>query len=141
MRIAHGKTVCLTYTLTLTDGTRIDSSDESGTWTYVHGFTRMPPGLVKGLEGCGIGEHVRLALPPEEAFGSIDPDAFRDFPVDDLPEAARYVGYSGEVAGPEGSVIGFRIHAVHETTVTLDLNHPLAGEHVVFEVTILHVQD
>ena len=141
MRIAHGKTVCLAYTLTLTDGTLIDSSSESGEWTYVHGYTRMPPGLLKGLEGHAIGEHVRLALPPEEAFGLVDPDAFRDFPADNLPASARYVGYSGEVAGPGGSVISFRVHAVHETTVTLDLNHPLAGEHVVFDVTILHIQD
>ncbi len=139
--IADGKIVCLSYTLSLTDGTLVDSSTDSGTWTYVHGQTKMPVGLVKGVEGLKEGDRVRLELSPEEAFGALDPGAFHQMPKDHFPASALYVGYSSEVAGPGGSVIAFRIHEIHNETVTINLNHPLAGEPVVFDVTVVHVQD
>jgi FKBP-type peptidyl-prolyl cis-trans isomerase 2 len=139
--VQAGKLVCLQYTLSLADGTRIDSSTESGTWTYVHGQTRMPPGLVQGVEGLHAGDRVRLELTPEEAFGPVDPEALQPLPKERFPDSTLYVGYSGEIAGPGGSIIAFRIHAIDDDTVTINLNHPLAGEHVVFDVTVVHVQD
>jgi len=141
MHVQAGKIVCLDYTLSSPDGTTIDSSATSGGWTYVHGQTRMPPGLEKGLEGLTMGEQVRLELSPEEAFGAIDPAAFQEWPKAQIPASALYVGYMGEVAGPEGTTITFRIHAIQDDTITLNFNHPLAGERVVFDVTIVHIQD
>jgi FKBP-type peptidyl-prolyl cis-trans isomerase 2 len=140
MYVQTGKTVCLDYALFLMDGTLIDSTQDSGTWTYVHGQTKMPPGLEKGLEGLGVGEHIRLALTPEEAFGAIDTTAFQDVPRERIPAAMLQVGLAGELPGPQGSLIAFRIHAIHADTVTLDLNHPLAGQEVIFEVTVRHIQ-
>lgn len=139
--VQAGKTVCLQYTLSLADGTPVDSSSESGTWTYVHGHTRMPAGLVKGVEGLTAGAHIRLTLAPEDAFGAVDSGAFQQLPKARFPASTLYVGYSSEVAGPGGSIITFRIHAIEDDTVTINLNHPLAGEHVVFDVTVVHVQD
>lgn len=141
MSVQDGKIVCLQYTLSLADGTPVDSSSASGTWTYVHGETRMPAGLVHGVQGLKAGDQVRLELAPEDAFGLVDPAAFQQLPRERFPDSALYIGYSGEVAGPGGSIIAFRIHAIEDETVTLDLNHPLAGEHVVFNVTVVHVQD
>ena len=95
-------------------------------------------------QGCGRshgGDHVRLTLAPEDAFGAVDPGAFQQLPKARFPASTLYVGYSGEVAGPGGSIITFRIHAIEDDTVTINLNHPLAGEHVVFDVTVVHVQD
>ncbi|HEY7492524.1 MAG TPA: FKBP-type peptidyl-prolyl cis-trans isomerase [Candidatus Tectomicrobia bacterium] len=141
MRIQAGKMVCLEYALFLADGTPIDSTTESGIWTYVHGHTKMPPGLAKGLEGLGVDDHVRLTLTPEEAFGPIDPAAFLDVPRASVPSSAQRVGFAGELPGPDGSLIPYQVHAIHADTVTFDLNHPLAGQHVVFEVTVVHIQD
>ena len=141
MRVQPGKIVCLEYTLSLEDGTVVDSSSTSGGWTYVHGETRMPPGLERGLVGLATGDHVRLELSPEEAFGVLDPTAFQEWPRAQIPNSALYVGYSGEVAGPGGTTITFRIHAIQDETVMLNFNHPLAGENVVFDVKIVHVQD
>ena len=141
MRVEAGKVVCLEYVVSLVDGTVIDSTERSGLWTYVHGETKMPPGLSKGIEGLGVGAHARLELAPEEAFGAIDPAAFQDLPRGMVPAAAMRVGYAGELPGPDGTVIPLRIHAIHEDTVTLNLNHPLAGERVVFDVWVRHIQD
>jgi FKBP-type peptidyl-prolyl cis-trans isomerase 2 len=138
MVIATGKTVCLDYVLSLADGTVIDSTEH---WMYVHGHTHMPPGLERGLEGLGIGDHTRLELAPEEAFGPVDPAAFHEVPKHMVPASALRVGYSGELPGPRGTLIPFQIHAIHEETVTLNLNHPLAGQRVVFEVWVRHIQD
>jgi len=141
MRVEAGKVVCLDYALSLADGTLIDSTEGSGLWTYVHGHTRIPAGLAKGLEGLTVGEHVQLALAPEEAFGPIDPGAFQELAKALIPPTALHVGFSGELPGPEGSIIPYRIHAIHADTVIVDLNHPLAGQHVIFDVTIRHLQD
>ena len=139
--VQAGKTVCLQYTLSLANGTFIDSSAKSGTWTYVHGHTKMPAGLVQGVEGLEAGDHIRLELAPEDAFGCVDPAAFHQLPKERFPASTLYVGYSGEVPGPGGSIIAFRIHSIQDDTVTINLNHPLAGEQVVFDVTVVHVQD
>jgi FKBP-type peptidyl-prolyl cis-trans isomerase SlyD len=140
MRVEAGKIVCLEYVLSLTDGTVIDSTEGSGLWTYVHGETRIPPGLEHGVEGLGVGDHARLELAPEEAFGPIDPAAFQDLPRGSVPLSALRVGLTGELPGPGGSLIPYKIHAIHEETVTLDLNHPLAGQTVIFEVWVRHIQ-
>lgn len=139
-RVQAGKTVCLDYTLCLADGTLVDSAQHSGTWTYVHGYTRMPPGLHKGVEGLGVGDTVRLELEPAVAFGCIDPAAFQEVSKEQFPASARHLGFEGEFPGPDGSIIPYRVHAINDTTVTIDLNHPLAGQQVVFEVTVIHVQ-
>jgi FKBP-type peptidyl-prolyl cis-trans isomerase 2 len=141
MHVEAGKMVCLEYVLSLVDGTVVDSTEGSGLWTYVHGETRMPPGLSKGVEGLGVGEHARLELAPEEAFGPLDPAAFQDVPRGSIPNSALQVGYAGELPGPGGTLIPFKIHAIHEESVTLNLHHPLAGERVIFEVWVRHIQD
>jgi FKBP-type peptidyl-prolyl cis-trans isomerase SlyD len=141
LRVEDGKLVCLNYTISLADGTVIDSDEQSGTWTYVHGQTRIPSGLAQGIEGLQTGDQVRLELAPEEAFGAADAEAFQNFPKDRFPTAVLYVGYTGELPGPGGSVIPYRIHAIEDESVTLDLNHPLAGKHVIFDVTVVHIQD
>jgi FKBP-type peptidyl-prolyl cis-trans isomerase 2 len=138
--VQFGKTVCLDYTLHLADGTPIDSSQQSGTWTYVHGQTRMPAGLLRGVEGLRVGDHVHLELTPEDAFGLHQADAVQAFPKERFPPAVLHVGFEGELPGPHGSLIPYRIHAINEATVLLDFNHPLAGQHVVFEVTVVHIQ-
>jgi FKBP-type peptidyl-prolyl cis-trans isomerase 2 len=141
MRVEAGKVVCLEYQLSLVDGTVIDSTEGSGLWTYVHGETKMPPGLTRGIEGLEVGDHAHLELSPEEAFGRIDPTAFQDVPRGMVPASALRVGYTGELPGPGGTLIPFAIHAIHDQTVTLNLNHPLAGEQVVFDVWVRHIQD
>jgi FKBP-type peptidyl-prolyl cis-trans isomerase SlpA len=66
---------------------------------------------------------------------------FSDVPKPNVSAAVLQVGYAGEMPGPNGTIIPYRIHAINEETVTLDLNHPLAGEHVIFDVTVIHIQD
>src|SRR5437762_13905426 len=91
--IQAGKTVCLQYTLSLANGTPVDSSSESGTWTYVHGHTRMPAGLVQGVEGLTEGDHVRLTLAPEDALGAVDPGAFQQLPSARFTSSTLHLGH------------------------------------------------
>ena len=137
--VQAGKLVCLQYTLSLVDGTPVDSSSESGTWTYVHGHTRMPAGLVKGVEGLSAGDQVRLTLAPEDAFGPADPEAFQQLPKERFPASTLYVGYSGEVPGP--GQYHHVSYSYHQMILSLQSQPSIAGEHVVFDVTVVHVQD
>src|SRR3989442_5344049 len=96
--IQAGKIVCLQYTLSLADGTPVDSSTASGTWTYVHGETRMPAGLARGVEGLKAGDHVLLQLAPEDAFGPVDPEAVQQLPREALPESTLDLEHRSELA-------------------------------------------
>jgi FKBP-type peptidyl-prolyl cis-trans isomerase 2 len=136
--VEAGKTVCLDYVLSLGDGTPVDTTEH---WMYVHGETHMPPGLEQGLQGLRIGDHARLDLSPEEAFGTVDQEAFQEVPKEMVPAAALKIGLKGELPGPNGTLIPYQIHAIQESTVTIDLNHPLAGRHVIFEIWVRHIQD
>ena len=94
--------VCLEYVLSLVDGTVVDSTEGSGLWTYVHGETKMPPGLSRGVEGLEVGEHARLELSPEDAFGAIDPAAFQDVPRAMVPCVCPAGGLRWRIAWPWG---------------------------------------
>src|SRR2546422_7160331 len=100
--VQAGKVVCLQYTLSLADGTSVDSSTASGTWTYVDGETRMPAGLARGVEGLKAGDHVLLELAPEDAFGRVDPEAFQQLPRERFPDSTLYNGLIRGMAASRG---------------------------------------
>jgi FKBP-type peptidyl-prolyl cis-trans isomerase 2 len=82
-----------------------------------------------------------LDLAPEDAFGRSDPDAVQAFPKARLSTSLLHVGMEGELPGPDGSRIPYRVQAIDEETVTLDFNHPLAGQQIIFEITVIHIQE
>ena len=138
--IRDGSVVRFEYTLSDENGEIIQLTRGKDPVTYTHGQHEVIPGLEKGLSGMQVNEQKSIRLQPEEAFGPVDPHAFQDMPRGSVPLTALQVGLTGELPGPGGSLIPFKIHAVHGDTVTLDLNHPLAGQDVIFEVWVRHIQ-
>ena len=80
------------------------------------------------------------ALKPEDAYGPINPSAFREVPRDQLPPDDLKVGSKLISRNAQGQGIPVRVHEINEKTVVLDLNHPLAGKTLTFEVKILTIQ-
>ena len=140
MIISPGKTVAITYTLTLDSGETVDSNVETEPLTYTHGEEELIFGLEQALEGKQAGDTLKVSVPPEDGYGAVSDDALLEVPLDHLPEEAREAGAVLTAVGPEGQELQGVVTGIGETTATLDFNHPLAGEVLHFDVTILSVK-
>jgi FKBP-type peptidyl-prolyl cis-trans isomerase SlyD len=138
--IEHGKKVSLEYTVFLADGTQIDTNIGEDPLVFVLGEHQVFPALEQELLGLKIGDTKQIVLAPEDAYGPILPDAYREVDATSVPENYRYAGAVLGIQDPSGSVYPIRVHSVNEEKVVLDFNHPLAGQSLQFDVKVIHVQ-
>ena len=137
--IGDGKTVQLTYTLTI-DGETVDSNVDAPPLMYTHGKGELIAGLERQLVGVHAGETLDIVVTPEEGYGVVDPAAFAQVPVDQLPpEVPPEIGMVLQGMGGDGQPFEARIHEVQGTHVVMDLNHPLAGKTLHFNVTVVSI--
>jgi FKBP-type peptidyl-prolyl cis-trans isomerase 2 len=138
--ITNGSKVSIEYTLYLEDGTTADTSVGRDPLVYEQGANMIITGLEARLEGLKVGDEKRVEIPPEEAYGVVDPEAFQEVPKDKVPSDAHKAGTMLQTKTEDGRVVPLKVHEVKEDTVVLDFNHPLAGEKLTFEVKILDIQ-
>jgi len=138
--VKDGSVVSLEYTLSGEDGKAIESNKGKEPLKYTHGGQQIVPGLEKGLAGMKPGEEKRVKVKPEEGYGPVDPKGFQEFPKDKIPSEALKVGAMLMARGPQGQQVPVRVHEIKEKTVVLDLNHPMAGKTLVFDIKVLDVQ-
>ena len=140
--IKEGSVVSMTYRLTNTAGEELDSADKSAPFMYLHGQGQIVPGLERELEGLATGAKKQVVVAPVDGYGEFEPElqtvARRDqFPADQALEVG--MRFAADV-GQEQPVV-FMVVEVEGEEVTLDGNHPLAGETLHFDVEILEVRD
>lgn len=140
MIIQKGSQVSFDYTLTV-DGKVLESSEGKAPFQYTHGEATIISGLSKGLEGLKVSEEKRIVVPPEEAYGRFNPDAFQEVSRSQLPPDMKpEIGMSLQAKDKLGRVIVLRIAEIKENSVVLDLNHPLAGKTLTFDVKIVSIK-
>jgi FKBP-type peptidyl-prolyl cis-trans isomerase 2 len=135
--IEQGSTVELEYTLTLRpSGEVVQSNVGAAPIAYVHGQGMLLPALEAELDGRQADERFELSLDAVDAYGPVNSELFREFPLEQLPEEAREVGVL--LSSPEypGSI---RVSEVREDVAILDFNHPLAGQDLDFKVRVISV--
>ena len=137
--ISSGNEVSIEYTLRLQDNSVVDTNVGSEPLTYVHGSHRIVRGLENGLEGLKIGDTKEVAVRPEEGYGVVNPDAFREVDKEQLPPEALEVGAKLRSRDAAGRGIEVRVAEVKDKTVVLDFNHPLAGETLYFDIKVLDI--
>ncbi|MBI2359762.1 MAG: peptidylprolyl isomerase [Deltaproteobacteria bacterium] len=138
--IKDGSVVSFEYTLSDEKGEVIESNKGKKPMTYTHGESQIIPGLEKELSGMSEGAEKNIRVKPEDAYGPVNPQAFQEVPREKLPAEAQKVGAALMARSPQGQPFPVRVHEVKEKTVVLDLNHPLAGKTLTFDVKILNVQ-
>lgn len=140
-KVAANKVVTISYTLRDDDGEIIDSSDDGTPLVYLHGATNIVPGLEEELEGAAEGDSVKASIPPEKGYGPRIGEA-QEVPRKLFPGEAELVAGMQVVAhDDEGRQIPFFVTGIGEETVTVDPNHPLAGETLHFDVKIESMRD
>jgi len=138
--VKDGTVVSLQYTLSGEDGKTIESNKGKDPLKYTQGSHQIVPGLEKGLAGMKVGEERRVKVKPEEGYGPVDPKGFQEFPKEKIPSEGLKVGAVLMAKGPQGQQVPVRVHEIKEKSVVLDLNHPMAGKTLVFDVKVLDVQ-
>ena len=141
MPIAEGKKVSFEYTLTLGDGTEGGTNVGQDPLVYTHGKGEIVPGLEKELVGLKAGDTKQVKVAPKDGYGKLDPKRTQQVPLDKIPEQARKVGAQLRGAGPGGQTMFAKVTAVDDKNATIDLNHPLAGKDLTFDVKILKVEE
>jgi FKBP-type peptidyl-prolyl cis-trans isomerase 2 len=132
--------VSFDYTLKGTDGKLIESSKGKEPLKYVHGQRMMIPGLEKELTGMKVGGEKHVTIKPEDAYGPVNPQAFQEIPKEKIPVNGLKLGAILAAKSPDGQVIPMRVHEIKETTVVMDMNHPMAGKTLVFDVKVVDIQ-
>jgi FKBP-type peptidyl-prolyl cis-trans isomerase SlyD len=142
-QVADNVVVSLDYVLRLDDKGEIDSSTDGSQLEYLHGHNNIIPGLEKELNGMAIGDEKDVVVQPNLGYGNRDPESVVEYPRDSFPPSLNLkVGEPVMMRDNEsGESHRAYITELHEDTVLLDFNHPLAGETLHFSVKIAGLRE
>lgn len=140
-QVADNMVVSMTYVLKV-NGEELDRADEDDPMIFLQGHENIIPGLEKALYGMAPGESKSVVVAPEDGYGLVDPEEAETIARDMLPE-----DYEPMIGDPlmlrdteSGEVFEVYITDFDEDSVSLDFNHPLAGETLDFLVTIVDIR-
>ena len=131
--------VQIEYQLTV-EGEVIDSTDpeDREPIEFIQGQGHIIPGLETELYGMRIGESRQVAVEAAQAYGGVDPDAYITLQRDDFPESMNpELGMVFEMNEPDGDTLLARVIGIEGDEVEVDLNHPLAGKDLLFDVKVV----
>lgn len=135
-----GDTVRIHYTGKLDDGTEFDSSAGREPLEFALGSGQVIPGFDSAVEGMAVGDSKSVAIEPAEAYGERHEQLVQDVPKSALPdEIDAQVGMQLQGQSPEGQVTRFVVTAVGDDSITLDANHPLAGQRLNFDIELVEI--
>jgi peptidylprolyl isomerase len=128
------------YTGSLKDGTVFDSSVDRQPLEFKIGHGVIISGFENGIIGMNEGETKVISIPPQDAYGPHRDDLVGIIEKARIPDnVTPKVGMVLKIRSPEGETIKVTVADVNETGVTLDMNHPLAGKELIFELKLIEV--
>jgi len=140
MQIANDTAVFIHYTLTNDAGEVIDSSQGDDPLAYIHGHGNIVPGLERALVDKNPGDKFDLKVAADDGYGERRSDRVQDVPRTAFdPGAEIKPGMRFQAQGPSGSMI-VTVTNVASDKVTVDANHPLAGENLNFAIEVVSVR-
>lgn len=140
MQIAQDSVALIDYTLTNDAGDVIDSSKGGEPMAYLHGHSNIIPGLEKALAGKVVGDSLKVSVEPAEGYGELNPALLETVPrnvfqgVDNIE-----VGMQFQAQTAQGVQV-ITVKAVDGEDITVDGNHPLAGQTLHFDVAVTEVR-
>ena len=135
-----GDTVRIHYTGTLDDGSQFDSSDGRDPLEFALGGGQVIPGFDTAVDGMAVGENKSVTIQPEEAYGERHDQLVQQVPRSSLPEDMEpAVGMQLQSQGPDGQVMNLVVTEVEDDSITVDANHPLAGQALTFAIELVEI--
>ena len=138
--VKSGDTVKIHYTGTLDDGSQFDSSAGRDPLEFEVGSGQVIPGFDKAVEGMAVGDSKNVRIEAGDAYGprheQLVQEVDRGLLPDDLDPKE---GMTLQSSSPEGQTMQFMVTAVAEETITVDANHPLAGQALSFDIELVEI--
>ena len=141
--VANDTVVKIDYVLRLSDGEEIDRSEEGEPLEYLHGHQNIIPGLERELTGLQAGDTKEVVIEAADAYGERADDSVGTYPRHEFPaDLDLQVGTVLEIHEPrsDGRAGMAEVVALGDSQVTLDFNHPLAGESLHFSVKVISLR-
>ena len=137
--VAPGKTVKVHYKGTLDDGSIFDTSEGRDPLEFQVGSGQVIPGFDAAIQNMDEGATETITIPSAEAYGDVREDMIATIPHEQFPDGLNpEVGQTLQLKTPDGA-LPVRVVDVQNEGVTIDGNHPLAGQNLTFELTVVGV--
>jgi peptidylprolyl isomerase len=138
--VRKGDTVRVHYTCKLANGTIIDSSQGQEPLEFTLGKGEIIKGLEDTVMGMKVGQSKTAAVAPEKTYGLRHEEWMINIGIDKLPADFKpEIGRNYEIPREEGQSSIATVTHISQSAVTLDFNHPLAGQQLFFEVSVLEI--
>lgn len=142
MQIAENSVVSIHYTLTNDAGETLDTSDGREPLVYLHGAQNIIPGLENELTGKTVGDAFDVTIQPEDAYGIVNPELIQTVPHSAFEGVEKVEpGMQFQARGDDGNTQLITVTEVAESGVTVDGNHPLAGQVLNFSVQVEEIRE
>jgi len=136
-----GDTVKIHYTGTLDDGTQFDSSQGREPLEFEVGSGQVIPGFDKAVEGMTVGDSKSVRIEADEAYGPRHEQLVQQVERSVLPDDLNpETGMALQSSSPDGQVTQFMVTDVTDETITVDANHPLAGQALSFDIELVDIK-
>ena len=133
--INAGDQVRMHYSVSLEDGTQVDSSEGKEPLQFEAGSNDLIPGVSHAVIGMQVGDKKTVEVPPEQGYGPHNPDAVQKAERRHFPPDVKPGDIFQAVAGEQQMMV--QVTEVHDDHVVLDANHPLAGKTLTFNIEIV----
>ncbi len=135
-----GDSVSIHYTGKLQEGTVFDSSRDRDPLEFAIGNGEVIPGFEAAVVGMAPGDAKTEVIPAENAYGPRQPEMVMVVERHHIPaEIPLDVGQQLQLQGPQGQMVPVMVTDLSEADVTLDANHPLAGETLIFDIELVAI--
>jgi peptidylprolyl isomerase len=138
--VESGRSVSLQYKLSTAEGDVVHSNLGEEPLVFVVGDGRMLPALEQALVGMSVGQSKNVQLSADQAYGPPNPDLVQTMPLSAVPEDLRVVGARLIARSPEGERRLVEVKRINGEEAVIDFNHPLAGQAIQFDVSIVAVE-
>lgn len=138
--VKSGDTVRVHYHGKLTNGTTFDSSAGREPLQFQVGAGMVIKGFDNGVLEMKVGDKKTVNIPVVEAYGPKNDEMIMEFPISNIPaDLNPQVGMELQMSNPQGQVFPVKVAAIGSEFITLDANHPLAGEDLVFDIELVEI--
>ncbi len=138
--VKNGDTVRVHYHGRLTNGTTFDSSEGRDPLEFKVGTGSVIKGFDNGVLEMQVGDKKTVQIPVDQAYGPKNDELIMDFPKANIPPDLKpEIGMELQMSNNQGQVFPVKVAAVNAEFVTLDANHPLAGEDLIFDIELVEI--
>lgn len=142
MQIADKAVVAIDYTLRNDEGDVLDSSEGAQPLAYLHGAANIIPGLEQALLGKKAGDELEVSVEPEDAYGEFSLELVATLERSMFEGVEELLpGMQFHASAPDGGMQVVTVRDVDGDQVTVDGNHPLAGQRLHFKVKVVSVRE